>query len=65
MGDIISPDSFDKDAPPQRESATHEPLEIEGLGLGPKRYSSNPTVVVPEQYRPRFRIMADPIDSAL
>jgi capping protein beta len=64
-GNVLSPDSWDKDALPERESPTHEPLEIEGRGLGPKRYSSNPTVIVPGQYKPRQKIMADPIDSAL
>jgi capping protein beta len=64
-GNVLSPDSFDKDMLLQRESPTLEPLEIEGRGLGPKRYASNTTVIVPEQYKPRYKTMADPIDSAL
>jgi capping protein beta len=60
-------DSWDPDAVPTPESPTEEPLEIEGPGLGAKRYSSNPTLITPDRYLPktRIRIMADPIDSAL
>jgi hypothetical protein len=62
MANVLPHDSYRTDAAPERESSTHE---IEGCGLGPKRYSSTPIVTVPEPYRPRRRIMADPIDSAL
>ena len=50
-----------------RDLNEEEPLEIEGPGLGAKRYSSNPTLITPDRYLPktRIRIMADPIDSAL
>ena len=60
-------DSWDPDSGPTPESPTEEPLVIEGIALGPKRYSSTPTLITPERYKPktRIRIMADPIDSAL
>jgi capping protein beta len=58
-------DSWDEIRTPTPESPTEEPLEIEGPGLGAKRYSSNPTLITPDLYKPKNERMADPIDSAL
>jgi capping protein beta len=58
-------ESWNKRSTPTPESPTDEPLEIEGPGLGPKRYSSNPTIITPELYKAKNKRMADPIDSAL
>lgn len=60
---LYAPDSRDQSPPQAPESPGLETFE--GLGLGAKRYSSNPNSITPDLYRHKVRRMADPIDSAL